>query len=820
MSRLNKKNYMRYFWWLTKPLYSFIKSKMTIDNIKSHLDLDPSKPVLYVLPKRSIADLLVLFYHCRKLGLPLPTLKLEHLSMSEGASFLYLSKPGLFMTRAQAKPMLPLVKQIKSIENVDDAEIQVVPVSILWGKNPGREESSFFRLLFNDNENAGVIQKFFIVLAQGRNTIVHMGKPISLRRLVREKAPTDQTAKKLRRVLRVHFRTQRNTILGQKMYIREQVIDRILASSVVRSAIQEEAAKNKSNYKKSFSLAKNYAREICADQSYRVVRSLEFFLSKLWNKLFDGVQIRGIDQVREYADKGYEIVYVPCHRSHMDYLLINYSIYASGLPSPHTAAGVNLNFWPVGGLLRRGGAFFMKRSFAGNRLYSSIFSEYLQYLLSSGYPVAFFPEGGRSRTGRLLPLKTGLISMVIQSYVKNPDRRIVFFPVYVGYDKVVEVGSYLKELSGKSKRSESLISLFKSLNILRKYWGKAYIGVGESIELKGFLDTHHSSWRDSEFEQRPEWLGSISKKLGNKIGVNINKAVTVSASSLVSLGILSSQYRAMPEDELEGLIGCLIGLAKGLGYGDRIPQDSPKDMIENAIRLDAIRRYQHPGGDVLYFNELDSIVNTYYKNNILHVFVLPSLIASLFRRRSAIDEPDLMDGCLVIYPFLKEELFLPWEEVEVEDMLGKALDEMLLMGLLKRDGAKIIRPESASIELAYFHHIGRFLGLLIERYAIVAALLAKVDDKDVIEPSHFESQCQKMALRLAVLNGITNPDAGDRKLFHSHINQLKKMGYLKTVEGGDTFEVDPKVKVVFEKTKLLLSSDTQYSIERLSIKKS
>ena len=811
---------MKFLWWLAKPLYFFVRSKTTVSDMAAHLGLDKDLPVLYVLPKKSFVDLLVLYHHCLKLGLPKPLVEIDQLHEKKGASYLYLSKPGLLMTRSESAPVPPLVRQIKNIEDVPQADIQVVPVSILWGKNPGREENSFFRLLFNDDENAGMLQKFFIVLAQGRNTLLHMGKPISLRRLVDEKSPTDQTAKKLRRVLRVHFRTQRNSILGQKLYIRDGIIDRLLMTKAVQKAIKEEGAKKRSSERKARKMARRYAKEICADQTYSVVRTLELIFSKLWNKIYNGVEIKGIERIREYADKNYEIVYVPNHRSHLDYLLINYSIYASGLPAPHTAAGVNLNFWPIGGILRRGGAFFMKRRFAGNRLYSAVFSEYLQYLLNKGYPVAFFPEGGRSRTGRLLDLKTGLLSMVVHGFMREPERPIVFFPVYVGYDKVVEVGSYLKELSGKSKRRESVLSVFKSLNILKQYWGKAYISVGEPLELRGFLEEHKPGWEADQTvqESRPDWLSPLSRHLARGIGERINGAATISSSSLVSFALLSAVHRAMPQEELLGLTDCLLELGRQLNTSYSFPEVDSRQLLDDAARLDGIRRFSHPGGDVLYFNELDTIVNSYYKNNILHVYTIPALMACFFHHGDTIEEEELMEGCRVIYPFLKDELYLPFDETSVLNELSRVLDILLQMGLVRRKGDKLARPLLSSAEHGYLDSLGRSLLLVIERYAIIAALLAKGCEKGYVDLEEFQSQCQKMAQRLAILNGMANPDAADKSLFQNHLSLLKRMGYLVAHDDSGRLRVDGRIEEVFEKTKMLLSLDTRHSIERLSVK--
>ena len=203
---------------------------------------------------------------------------------------------------------------------------------------------------------------------------------------------------------------------------------------------------------------RKYAREIASKQTYSIIRFFEVILGNLWNKLFDGIETYYPENVSQVANEGYEIVYVPTHRSHLDYLLMSYVVHQSGFPVPHTAAGKNLDFFPVGGLLRKGGAFYLRRSFKGKKLYTAVFNEYLHFLLSNGYPMTFFPEGGRSRTGKLLPLRTGMFSMIVHSYLRDPKKPIAFVPIYIGYDKVFELGSYLKELSGAAKQKESFSS--------------------------------------------------------------------------------------------------------------------------------------------------------------------------------------------------------------------------------------------------------------------------------------------------------------------------------------------------------------------------
>ncbi len=179
-----------------------------------------------------------------------------------------------------------------------------------------------------------------------------------------------------------------------------------------------------------------------------MVRSTSFLLSNFWNKLYDGIAMHHFDKARAAAP-GHEVIYVPCHRSHADYLLLSYQLHHSGVVPPHIAAGVNLNLPVVGPILRRGGAFFLRRSFKGNALYSVVFNEYLAQLVDRGVPLEYFIEGGRSRTGRLLAPRAGMLAMTLRAFLRAPRRPVMFQPVYIGYEKLMEGKSYHRRTLGQ-----------------------------------------------------------------------------------------------------------------------------------------------------------------------------------------------------------------------------------------------------------------------------------------------------------------------------------------------------------------------------------
>jgi glycerol-3-phosphate O-acyltransferase len=286
--------------------------------------------------------------------------------------------------------------------------------------------------------------------------LVRYNPPISLRNLLQGGLGEEQALRKLSRVLRVHFRRQRQMAIGPDLSHRNTQVDAVLAGERVRAAIASEAATQGIPPPKRERVPANFALEIASDYSYGVLRALELFLSWLWTRLYDGIELHNFDVVTRIAS-GHEIVYVPCHRSHIDYLLLSYVIVRQGLTPPHIAAGANLNLPIVGSLLRRGGAFFLRRSFKGEPLYAAVFHEYLHLMLARGFPIEYFIEGGRSRSGRMLTPKAGILGMTVQSFIREHSATA---GVRAGVHRLREADrrAHLSgELAGKAKQRESLL---------------------------------------------------------------------------------------------------------------------------------------------------------------------------------------------------------------------------------------------------------------------------------------------------------------------------------------------------------------------------
>ncbi|NNJ72661.1 MAG: glycerol-3-phosphate 1-O-acyltransferase PlsB, partial [Enterobacterales bacterium] len=432
------------------PVKLLAKPSVLPEKAIDDLDIDLQQPVYYVLNQYSATDLNLLQQVCKQQGLPLP------LAPGNKSGYIFILKKRHFWNRDayynrhHEKIKTLLERQASS----DKINIQFVPVTVRWGRNPGKEPS-LIRLFFSGTvRSLGFFQKAMALIFFGRSTLVTFGRPIDISNILGRDSTADHRSLTFARQLRVYFHNQKTASLGPNLYDRRTLIKDLVDQPSVQKAIEQESRKKKMPITKARKNAMSYAWEISGNFSYFMLRVMEKLLGLILRKIYDGVDVNHADRLREMA-RDNELVYVPCHRSHMDYLLVSYVLFHQGLVPPHIAAGINLNFWPIGAMLRQGGAFFLRRSFSGNKLYSAVFNEYLTTLFNRGYSVEYFPEGGRSRTGRLLPPKTGMLSMTLENVIRGRKKPLLFVPVYIGYDKIMEGKSYLGELRGGSKQSES-----------------------------------------------------------------------------------------------------------------------------------------------------------------------------------------------------------------------------------------------------------------------------------------------------------------------------------------------------------------------------
>jgi glycerol-3-phosphate O-acyltransferase len=504
---------------------------------------------------------------------------------------------------------------------------------------------------------------------------------------------------------------------------------------------------------------------------------------------------------------------VPCHRSHIDYLLLSYVIYYRGYVVPHIAAGINLNMPVIGGALRGCGAFFMRRSFKGNALYTMVFMSYLGRIMARGHGIEYFIEGGRSRTGRLLQPKTGMLTMTLRSYVRDPRRPVVFVPVYFGYERLIEGKTYISELSGKPKEKESVLGILRTLPALRKRFGKVHVSFGEPLALDRVLDRHATTQQRAEMEERPTWLTAAVHDLAARIMRNINCAATVTPTNLLALVLLATPKQAMIESDLERQLELYASLLRQRPYSQLIyiTELDGASMIKHGERMRLLQRLQHPLGDVLQMSEETSVLMTYFRNNVMHLLAVPSLIACTFLNNRTMTTADIQRLLWRIYPYVRDELFLRWSEAELQSVALEVLDDLTNHGLLDRaDATTWRRPPTGSAEAVQLSVLAHITVQIIERYYLVIAVLLQAGSGRVSQ-AVLESQCQLMAQRMSLLHELNSPEFFDKTLFKNFVDLLRERKVL-TVNGDSRLCYGENFTGIADDAQLVLQEQIRNSV--------
>ena len=778
-------------------------------------------PVCYVLDDYALSSVLILDKVCEQNGLARPLHAISGLEKTERRAYAVLRRLKGFLimrpsTRRSSDVLKRLVDQCYADPNVD---IQLVPVTIFVGRAPDKT-SGFAKTLFAENwQIAGRTRRLFSTLINGRDTLVQFSRPISLQELRSEELGASRSLRKVSRILRMHFRRVKNTVIGPDLSHRRMMIDRIIKTPTVRRAIEDKARRDSISVERVTRLARKHAWEIAADYSYRVVHIASMMIAWFTRKVFHGVNMHHFERFKSQA-LDHEVIYVPCHRSHVDYLLVSYLLHVNGFVPPHIAAGANLNLPIVGRVLRGGGAFYLRRTFKSQKLYAAIFNEYVSTIIAQGVSIEYFVEGTRSRTGRLLPPKAGMLIMTVKGYLHSPVRPVMFQPVYIGYEQLIEASAYRQELSGTAKRSEKLSDLLKVFGVLKKNYGAVTVSFGQPIFLDELLDKHEPDWRENAVPagEKAPWMNPLIEELGERIMTGINAAADVNPVNLLAMIMLATPRHSLGEQDLLAQLDLCRDLMVNGPFADliTISGKSEAEIVAYGIELGIMEKTPHELGDIVSLDPKKALELTYSRNNVSHLFAVPSLIACCFLNQRAFETHLLRRIALAVYPFLKAELFLPWDREGFLDAIQRNIDLLAARGLLcvSEDGKTILRARGGSEKAAQLNLLARGLLQTLERYYISVAVLAK-NGSGTLSRAQLEKLCTLTAQRISRLHGIEAPEFLDRRLFRQFIGELRKLGILSNDENGKLL-FDDSLDRISEHARFILSKEIRHGIIRVA----
>ena len=787
-------------------------------------------------------------------------------NIKENAAIIFLHHP-----HAKENQLSPrLSRLVSAVLQYPELKVRLVPVSILWGRAPEKEDS-LFKLLTADNwQDPSITKQLFNIGVMGRDTFIQFHPPQDLRTLINDSLkddddePTDlnsaifesatldtnasdatdsatentigvapnytvvaaadgnrELVRSLQQQLNIYLDKQRASMLGPDLSDRRNLVDKLVYSPAIKHAIEAEAAETGTSPREARLLAKSYANEMVNDYSHAIIRGFYKFLTWLWTQLYDGVEVHHFERVRELA-ADYELVYVPCHRSHVDYLLLSYVIYKRGLSIPYVAAGDNLDVPVLGPILRGAVAFYIRRSFRGNALYTAVLREYMHTLITRNTPIEYFIEGGRSRSGRLLPPKMGMLAMTVHSQLRQSNKPVVFIPTYIGYERIMEGGTYIGELKGKPKESESLLGLLKVGRKIERIFGNVHLSFGTPLHLTDFMakfDVPENSLpADRTDTPLDDKASAMVDNIGVKVMQHINKAAVITPVSLLSLVLLSAPKSALDEDICREQIALYQGLAQQLPYSaDTVITDmSPQQIIDYGIKLKLIERRPHILGDIIQIAGKQAALLSYFRNNILHVFILLSFLSALVARNGRIERSRLNSIAEQLYPFLQSELFLYYPAHGLTETLNKKVDSLLANGLIVElsDGMLSV-PETNSKCYQQLQVLATPVEQSLERYFMTLALLAQQGSGNLTE-NEVVDLCHLLGQRLSVLYADDIPDFFDRALFTSFISALTRLDYLQKDEETGILTFDQRIDLIAHHAKYVLSPDMMQILQQVA----
>ena len=795
---MSNKGYSRFYRQITQKILDKIVTPQVLGNtsaLEKTSAADPTKTLIcYVLQDASLSNTVLIDSEAKARNLPSVFSALHIEELHENDAILALNAPSL--KDESYHYSAKLIRMIEALNKHAEYDIELVPVTVLWGRAPEYEDS-WFKALFSDAwSTPSKLKQALNISLYSRENYIEFHKAISLRTVMTQaqiQYPNFSPAHFIVKEINDNFNKYKAAILGPDLSDRRNLINKLMKTDTVRDAIRRESIDHKISLFEAENRAKGYLTEVVSDFSYSTLRFAEIALTKLWTQLYDGIEVHNFDTVRELA-KDYEIVYTPCHRSHIDYLLLSYVIFNRGLMVPHIAAGINLNLPVVGQIMRGAGAYFIRRTFSGNELYTSVFKEYLHSLLSRNTPLEYFIEGGRSRTGLLLPPKKGMLSMTVQSHLRGATKPIAFIPTYFGYEKLMEGTSYLNELKGKPKQAESIWGILRSARKIEKVFGQVHVNFGEPIFLDAVLQRHQADHIQLQVnDELPLAVMNSVDQVANGILENINKAVVVNPIALISLILLNVEHHSLNEQDLITQLSEYRLLLSQTNYDDRmiLTELSGAQIIQYALKLKQVEYFNQNNEKSIRVAESQQILLSYFNNNILHCFILPALIALVIHTYQKISRDALINTIRRIYPYLKEEFFLQWQSAELEHQIDLTLSSLAQLGwIVQHDSSMAAVPDQAMQHK--LKTLAQLCSASLNNMLIMSALLNQFAATGSLSIKELEKMSKAVLQKLAQTGKIPSAYYFDSATLKSFSSSLQQHDLLSITDGvlqvSDDFE--------------------------------
>ena len=678
--------------------------------------------------------------------------------LSSGCAMLSLVEKKGFYRRFVKEEIDPLSYVIALQKNIE-RPIYLVPQLMFFGKKPLPAVPSLIDIFFGSTHRPGMLRKMVTLVRYPGKIFVELSRPLNLRQWLNQSVHKNKTvqyqALQLRHQLLLQHNRHRQSITGPVLKSNEELKESILTSDRMQAFINKQATSRKASIYKIRRKADGYLDEIAAQYRPGMIRIMSSIVGWIINAMFDGAVIdkAGLARVKAMSIQG-PLILIPCHKSHIDYLILSYVLYHNNMPCPHIAAGKNLSFWPLGPIFRAGGAFFLRRSFRGAVLYSRVFCAYIHKLLEEGFNIELFIEGGRSRTGKLLMPKLGLISILLDAYRNGACEDMIFVPVYIGYDRIIEEHAYVHEVEGGKKEDENLGQVLRARRFLKKRYGKIYINFHEPISTQALLaDATVPLDRMASKD-----INTLCRNLGWRIINAIDKETVVTPHGLVAAAILNMPKARFNQEQLIDVADTYLTVvtSQHAKLADTIvlnPNGAMESAIEHYLSRKLLERA--PKDKDLPEDQPDYKVNAvkrslleYYKNNCISYFVPAAFTSLAILKKDAFQfsAVDLHKDYRLFQDFFKYEFAFDLDrqpEQYVRKTIKAFIDDAILM-------PHQTIPDTYQITASGYRKLKLFSAFLkpyFESYRVVLHFF-KINRKTDLESKDKLKKIQSMGLQM------------------------------------------------------------------------
>ncbi len=571
------------------------------------------------------------------------------------------------------------LEHLLKIQEKRQEPIFVVPLVLLYSRHPVRERRGLREIFLGQKDQPGLLRKALSLFQGYSDAVLEAGEPLDLQRVLPELSTIFTQRRKqifeLRRELIDSVDNIKKAIVGPTLKSKLELKEIILHHPRLEAFMQRRARSSNQEIWKVRMEADKYLEEIAANFNYTITQLGEKVLDWVWNNLFDGIEVdnASLQKVKQAARHS-TLVYVPCHKSHTDYMIISSILFQNKLSLPIVAAGKNLAFWPLGALFRRGGAFFIRRSFKGMKFYAEVFSLYVKTMVQLGHNIEFFIEGGRSRTGKMVLPKLGLLAILIQSVEEGFCDDLVFVPTSICYDRIPEEESYLTELSGGSKAKENIGQLVSARRFLKKRYGRVYVQFAEPLSLQQYLQRFGGDFS----KLCPKDRHVLYRDFAYRIINSINQASLVTPHALAASALLASSRRGVSKAEFqeiceifyEYLVSSGAQLSKTLRNFDTLIEDTLRDFERSKLVGKLKDEDDDLEEEVFTVEDSKRLALEYYKNNLIHFLLSAAFVSTsiLAQQTFRFSRAQLLEDVAFIKDFFKFE-FVYDNEIDNEDWL-------------------------------------------------------------------------------------------------------------------------------------------------------